>query len=170
VEVEEDVRRRERLRTLFDQYNNGEPVAGGAARWLGESFRHIQAEVDGFRGTVDARDKRLNELLRAGASKLHIGLTHDCMFHDPREARCLRDGDTDHAKRPRISGCEPTTCCNALVTREHVPYWRQLVVQIQGLLRDRKIPARERERLGLEKDRIETFLGRIEQGTVDEHA
>jgi len=141
-----------------DAWQRGEPVTGGAAHRMAEAFALVQRDVEAFQGTVDEREKRLNDLLRRYAQTLHIGILSDCHFSDPRQARCLQKCGVHDADRPLITACDPSRCGNALITREHVGVWQQSLIQIKTLRRDRTIPKNERERLGDEERRIEEII------------
>ena len=61
---------------------------------------------------------------------------------------------------------QPSKCANAIVAREHVPQWQAPVLQIDNLLKDRKVPKHERARLQQIRREYQTVIDSVE-GTVN---
>jgi hypothetical protein len=165
VEREEREARHELMRKRYEEFTRGEPMTGGATKRLVDDFAAIKEDVEAFQGTVDQRDKRLNELLRRRSNTLHIGILNDCHFVDPSQARCLQKQGVTDAKAPIIPACEPSRCANALITRDHIKNWQRPIEQIDTLLEDYRIPQNERTRLAAEKRRLETVIAPLVEET-----
>jgi len=163
VERESKEARIVKLAGQFAAWEQGEPVSGGAGRKLVEEFALISDELHGFPGTIEQRGRRLNQLLKARAGTLHIGLLNDCHFTDPTKALCLKQRGVTDAEGPLLAACDPARCGNAVVAKEHVPRWEQPLLQIENLLTDRKIPKHERQRLQSEQQRLKRVIAPFQQ-------
>lgn len=168
LEQEDAAANEEVMRRRFEEWSANKVLTGGCLPRLAEEFAAIEKDLEGFKGTIDQRNKRLTELLRKRTGKVHIGILNDCHF-DPLYARCLRARGIEHADGPIIPACEPGRCANALIAAEHVPRWQQSLKQLKELRRDRKIPQHERERLGDEERRIERVIAPFIQQSEDSH-
>ena len=165
VEKQAQEVKQEQILKLFHAFQAGKPMAGGARQELIEDFVAVQQGLEGFKGTVDQRDKRVIELLRKRTNVVHIGYFADCHFTDPRRAVCLQQRGIETADRPIIPACDPMRCKNALIHEEHVPRWNQSIIQLGQLVRDRSIPKNERERLNADKrDREQVIAPFVNRG------
>ena len=122
IEQEDAAAKEELTRQRYDEWSTGKPLTGGGLSRLIEDFVDIQSDLEGFKGTIDQRDKRLKELLRKRAGAVHIGIFNDCNF-DYRYARCLQKQGIERADAPIMPACEPSKCRNAVIALEHVPRW-----------------------------------------------
>jgi hypothetical protein len=153
-ELAQDAREDNYLRR-FEQWRNGEPIAGGASRKLIREFEDVAAA---FQGTAEPDERRLQRLIRKRSGLLHIGPINDCHFTDPRQARCLKARGIEDADAPLIAACQPSKCANAVVTPEHQQLWERPLLQIENLLDDRKTPKNERARLQAQKQEYENVI------------
>ncbi|MGH2688114.1 MAG: hypothetical protein ACRDKW_04825, partial [Actinomycetota bacterium] len=154
VERERARARMETTRRLFAEWQDGKPVAGPGRTELAALFTKVQADMEGFTGTVVESERRLEDLLRRRAATLHVGPLNNCWFIDPSRARCLRQAGRTDATAPLIGMCEPTRCPNATIQAEHVPVWIDTERQLDRLLQSPRVPKHEKERLQLERARV----------------
>lgn len=148
--------REERARQRFDEWDQGQPIAGGARHRLQQQFATIAQDLDSFQGTLDEREQRLRKLLRTNAGNLHFGVLNDCHFTDPSQARCLRHLPPEARTGPLIAACQPARCANASIHHDHLPGWRAVIAHTDELLNDpvisHKVPRHERERIAQQRD------------------
>jgi hypothetical protein len=60
--------------------------------------------------------------------------------------------------------CEPSRCANATTHPEHVPVWLDTGRRIDRLLASPRVPNQEKERLQVERERVEAVVRAASDG------
>jgi hypothetical protein len=145
-------------RQLYDGWRMGQPMTGPGRIELVGLFTKVGAEMERFEGSVLDSERRIDELLRARASSLHVGALNYCWFVDAARARCLSLAGRTDASAPLIGMCEPSRCANATTHPEHVPVWLDTARSIDRLLGSSRVPNQEKQRLQLERERVKAVV------------
>lgn len=152
-------------RQLYDGWKTGQAMTGPGRIELARLFTKVGAEMERFEGSVVDSERRIDELLRARTSTLHVGPLNYCWFVDAARARCLSPANRTNASAPLIGMCEPTRCANATTHPGHVPVWIDTGRRIDRLLANPRVPNQEKERLRLERDRVGAVVRAVSEPT-----
>jgi len=166
VEQERAKAGEEVTRQLYADWMAGRAITGPGRGELVGFFAKVRAEMERFEGSVVDSERRIDELLRARAATLHVGSLNYCWFVDPARARCLKLAGRSDATAPLIGICEPTRCANATNHPEHVPVWIDTGRSIDRVLASPRVPDQEKQRLRLERQRIDVVVRAASGGSV----
>lgn len=163
VEQAEQAHHRSLTTVLFRDYQEGILPTGPGARRLIAAFAHVDTALgqEPPEATVMDTERRIENLLRATASTLHIGAANYCWFHDPSQALCLRMAGTLTAVKPLAGMCDSAACPQATHHPCHRPVWQDRADTYQALLDNPRISTGEKHRLRPEYDRTLNVLHQI---------
>lgn len=125
--AEEDAEHLQLTVAAYQDYQRGVLPTGKGARDLVASFQSVD-EILGHHdpGPVTVvDDRRVEQLLKATAKSLHIGVANYCWFTDPAKALCLKLAGTPEAEEPLLGMCDSARCPQATHHSAHRPVWAE---------------------------------------------
>ena len=137
------------------------PMAEELKALFGEAYR-----LPDFPGQVVVGEQRLRELARNKAHVLRLGLLAHCFFV-PGRAVCLDHLAVDERKEPVTGLCDPD-CANACWTADHLPTWRSVQEDAEGLLKLNQLSIPQREELRNRAKQARAKIRAIEQARHDQ--
>jgi len=125
-------------------------IAGGLGKELAAEY---QTEFEGQ--AVDVNASKIAKWLESGSPSIHVGKLNLCMFR-PEQALCT--GKRPDAEGPVLNACDPGSCSNSCVRKEHLPIWQgqlEQTIEFATLTRRNKL---QRELLIREAERIRDIM------------
>ena len=125
-------------------------IAGGLGKELAAEY---EMEFQGQ--AVDANASIIAKWLESGSPSIHVGKLNLCIFR-PEQALCT--GKRPDAEGPVLNACDPGSCSNSCVRKEHLPIWQgqlEQTIEFAALTKRNKI---QREVLNREAARIRDIM------------
>ncbi len=165
VGAEEEAEHVRLTAAAYQDYQRGILPTGAGARDLLTAFHsadQILARHDPGPVTV-IDDRRVERVLKAQASTLHVGVGNYCWFTDPGKALCLTLAGTPNADQPLMGMCDSARCPQATHHPHHRPVWAQHAENIQTVfLGNPRLSKLERARAHTTFDRATRVLAEID--------
>jgi hypothetical protein len=133
----------------------------------GPGLTSVLRAIDIARSSVEAKvddgGRLIETALRSPAKRLNVGRLNYCFF-DPAKALCLSDAEkADPAAGPRLTLCNPDNCANSIVTKAHLPLWKDMLADVRERLKAPKLNSIQRLALRAQETRILSLLERAER-------
>lgn len=149
----------------YHDYKNGVLPAGRGARDLANAFdaadRLLARHEPGPVTVVD--DRRVEQVLKAKAASLHLGVGNYCWFSDPAKALCLQMAGTPGATEPMSGLCDSARCPQATHHRRHREVWADHAETTRTVfLGNPKLSRPEKARAQAVLDRAERIIAEID--------
>lgn len=125
-------------------------IAGGLGKELAAEY---EMEFEGQ--AVDASASKIAKWLESGSPSIHVGKLNLCMFR-PEQALCT--GKRPDAAGPVLNACDPGSCSNSCVRKEHLPIWQGQLEQTLEFAALSKRNILQRELLNREAERIRDII------------
>jgi hypothetical protein len=159
----------ERLRNLFDAYENGEQIGHGpGADRIRQTFESVKTKAAELRTNGQARhgDRRVeHDILRQTRFTIHFGTLNHCTMDEtnPAGAKCLENAVIPPGHRgPLPDRCQPSRCGNSVLGPEHIPIWQAERGSLQRHLDTPKLPPARTAALNEQLGEVDLMLRRIE--------
>lgn len=165
VTAEEQAEHQRLTVAAYHDYQRGILPAGHGARDLIAAFTAVdkdRARHDPGPVTV-IDDRRVEQLLKATAKALHVGVANYCWFTDPAKALCLKLAGTPEATEPLIGMCDSARCPQATHHPRHRQAWAEHAESTQAVfLGNPRLSKLERARAQAVVDRAARIVTEID--------
>lgn len=170
ISAEEEAEHLRLTVAAFQDYQRGVLPTGRGARDLIAAFRSVDQLLarhePGPVTVID--DRRVEQLLKATAASLHVGVGNYCWFTDPSKALCLKLAGTPEASEPLIGMCDSARCPQATHHARHQPVWADHAEHINTVfLGNPRLSKPEQARARAAFDRAQRILAEINTAHPD---